>query len=207
METTTLEAAGHRIVLLGACQGLDGEAEATAEAIGRLEPETVALAVDPDLASHIDKLAPGSDFSVEDAAYRRGLGQWGDVELPPPEYLAAIEAAERVGAEVEGVDMPEEEYLDRYTSVISVFDLAKRAFRVRWMKTKPPSAETPAEFCRRFDARLNKGPFADLERARETEIARGLAELSKEGPVACVMEIQRADGVRRVLQQTPDVRP
>lgn len=207
VERTTLAAEGHRIVLLGACQGLDGEAEATAEAIRELRPATVALALDPDLVDHVHELGPGSEFSVEDAAYRRGLGRWGEVKLPPPEYEAAVSAAEDVDADVTGVDLPEEAYLDRYTARIGVLDLAKRAFRVRWMKTRPPKATTPAEFCRRFDERINQGPFADLEHAREAEIARRLVELSRDGPVACVLEIQRVDGVRAVLQAPPDASP
>lgn len=190
---------GARVELLGACQGLEGEARRTAQAILEAAPDRVALALDPELVEHVDELGPGQKASVEDEAYRRGLSEWGSVRLPPPEYEAASLAAEELDVPVEGVDLPEPEFVDRYTETVSVIDLTRRALRVRWMKLLPPSAESPAAFCQSFDTRLNKGPFGELERAREAEIARRLRELAREGSVACVLEVQRLDGVRSQL--------
>lgn len=206
VEHIRLAADGHRIDLLGACEGLEGEAQRIREALREMDPDTVALGLDPDLAPRVQDLAPGNDLSVEDTAYRLGLGRWGEVTLPPPEYPAAIEVADEIGATVEGVDMPEEEYLNRFTAEIGVLDLAKRALRVRWMKTRPPKAKTPADYCRVFDDRVNKGPFQGIEKAREARIAQRLTELAAEGAVACVLEVQRLDGVARVLQASPTPR-
>lgn len=200
MERTRLTTGRHPIVLLGVCQGLEGEDQAVRDAIYELDPATVALAVDPELASQVHKLAPSLDLGVEDEAYSRGLSRWGEVALPPPEYPAAIEAAEAIGAGIEGVDLPEEDYLNRFTSRIGVLDLTKRALKVRWLKTRPPKAEDPSAYCRRFDEQVNKGPFGQLEHERERKIADRLLELADEGSVACVIEIPRADGVHRVLE-------
>lgn len=201
-----MDAGAGEVVLLGACQGLTGEARRTAQAILELAPTTVALALDPEIADRVEELEPGSRFSVEDAAYRRGLSEWGEVQLPPPEYEAATLAAEEVDADVEGVDMPEPAFMERYTDLVSVLDLTRRAFRVRWMKAWPPSADSPKAFCTRFDEKLNKGPFGELERVREREIARRLREVAEDGSVACVLEVQRLDGVRRALA-APHVAP
>lgn len=202
MERREVTVNGARIELLGACQGLEGEARHTAQAILEADPDIVALALDPELVEHVDELGPSPEASVEDEAYRRGLSEWGEVQLPPPEYEAAALAAEELDVPVRGVDLPEPDFVDRYTDLVSVVDLTRRAFRVRWMKVWPPSASTPAGFCESFDEKLNRGPFGQLEQAREVEIARRLGELSSEGSVSCVLSVQRLEGVRsRVLDE------
>jgi len=194
------------VVLVGTCQGLEGEARRVAQAVLEVSPATVALAVDPHVAEHVDELEAGQRYSVEDAAYRRGLSEWGEVQLPPPEYEAAARAAEETGARLAGVDLPEPDYMDAYTERVSVWDLTRRALRVRWMKAWPPSADSPSAFCSRFDEKLNKGPFRELEASREREIARRAREEAREGPVVCVLEVQRLEGVRAALEDGGRVR-
>lgn len=207
VQRRVLRVDGTEITLLAVCQGLEGEAEATRTAIEEAAPRTVALPVDPGMASHVHELAPDPELGGEDAAYERGLSRWGEVKLPPPEYQVALEVAQQLGAEVAGVDIPQEEYLDRFTETVGVIDLTKRALQVRWLKTRPPRASDPITFCERFDAKVNKGPFAELERARERRIAERLRELAKEGPVVCLLEIARAEGVAAALgAQDPALR-
>lgn len=190
----------NEIVLLGCCEGLEGEAQAVYEAIADLEPDSVALSLGPQVASHVHELAPEGRLGVEDEAYARGLSRWGEVRLPAPEHWAAIDAAGEVDAEVVGVDIPEGEYLDRYTATIGILDLTRRALRIRWMKTFPPSADDPVVFCRRFDERANKGPFGELEADREQRMAEGVAELAKEGRVVHIVPVPRMDGVASALK-------
>lgn len=190
----------HEIVLLGCCEGLGGEAQAVFEAITELEPANVALALGPEVASHVHELAPEGRLGVEDEAYARGLSRWGEVRLPAPEHKAAIDAAGEVDAEVEGVDIPEGDYLDRYTASIGILDLTRRALRIRWMKTFPPSADDPVAFCRRFDERANKGPFGELEAEREQRMAEGVADLAEEGSVVHVVPVPRMDGIVSALE-------
>lgn len=200
MERVRVGTHPHPVHLLGACQGLEGEAALTKEAILEIEPRIVALGLDPYLVDHVDEFEEGSAFSVEDQVYRRGLEEWGSVELPPPEYAAAMKAAEKVDATLEGVDLPEGEYMNRYTDTVSVFDLTRRALRVRWLKTSPPKTKTPVAFCQAFDERVNQGPYRELENDREREIAERLEALAQKGPVACVIEVQRLEGVRERLE-------
>lgn len=202
MQRVPVETEAHRIVLLGSCQGLEGEADRTVEAILDIEPDSVALGLDPHVVEHVEEFEQGSPFSVEDEAYELGLEEWGKVQLPPPEYEAAARAAYRIGASLHGVDLPEPEYMDRYTDTVGVLDLTRRAFRVRWLKTKPPDASSPAAFCEAFDRRVNQGPYRALEELREEEIARRLKEIAKAGSVACVLEVQRVEGVKETLEGT-----
>lgn len=188
------------IVLLAVCEGLEGEASAVQEAIHHQEPATVALALAPSVVSRVPEFVQEGRLDEEDAAYLRGLSRWGKVRLPPPEFDAALSAARAVGATVEGVDMPEEAYLDAFTHRIGILDLTKRALKTRWLKLRPPKAESPQSFCRAFDAALNKGPFAALEAKREEHMAKRLDELADQGPLTFVVDVPRADGILDALE-------
>lgn len=191
---------GRIIHLLGVCQGLEGEAEAVTGTLEEEQPVVVALALDPELAPRFAELGPAESLGPEDEAYARGLSEWGEVQLPSPEFRAAIRAAEAIDATVVGIDLPEDEYLDAFTDNVGVLALVKRAVRARIMRSFPPSAEDPAAYCRRFDARLNQGVFARLERRREHAMARRVAELPADADPAVVVEIQRVEGLEEALE-------
>jgi hypothetical protein len=201
VETTEVATDGTRVRLIGVCQGLAGEARAAVEALEAHDPSVIAVGLGPQMADHVDQLAPGEPLGAEDEAYRRGLSEWGEVSLPAPTYPAVAQAADRIGARVEGVDMAEADYLDRHLDRIGVFELLKRAVRVRWLGWRPPSAESPAAFCRAFDRRVNDGPFGRLQGDRERWMADELAGLAQQDDtVACVLEVERLDGVKQALR-------
>lgn len=200
METVQIELDGDAVTLIGVCQGLRGEATAAIEALQAREPAVVALAVGPEMADHVDELAPGEVLGAEDEAYRRGLSEWGEVRLPAPTFAAVAKMADEIDARLVGVDMAEAEYLDRHLAEVGTADLLKRALRVRWLGWRPPNADSPDAFCRAFDDRVNAGPFGRLAKDRERWMADELARIAEEDPVACVLAIERLDGVKRALR-------
>lgn len=200
METARISLGGTTVRLIGVCQGLEGEAQAAVEALEAEDPAVVAVALGPEMAEHIEEIATAQTLGAEDEAYMQGLSEWGSVRLPAPTFPAVAEAAERLGARLEGVDMGEAEYLDRHLDRIGVLQLLKRALKVRWLEWRPPRAESPGAYCRAFDERLNAGAFGRLQGDRERSMAENLASIAEEAPVACVLEIERLDGVRRALR-------
>lgn len=199
VQTTRIQVNGERVHLIGICQGLEGEAEEAIEAIEDQTPAVVALALDPGVVERIDELEPARALGAEDEAYMKGLSEWGSVKLPAPTYPAAVEAAGRIDARVEGIDMHEGEYLERHLDRVGVLDMVKRALRVRWLGYRPPRADTPAAFCQAFDQKVNGGPLAGLQRAREQAMAKRLVELASEDVLA-IVEIERLEGVTRALR-------
>jgi hypothetical protein len=209
VEETTVRVGTSTVRLLGLCQGLEGEAERACRVIGEHQPDVVALALDPELAPRFAELDGGHVLDARDQAYRQGLSEFGEVTLPSPGYRAAIELADEIGADVEGVDLPEPEYMDDYLASVGVLELAKRALQLRWMNVRPPRAEDAAEFCRAFDERLNSGPFGRLQRRREERMAEDLASLAPEASIVHLVEVERLDGVTRALEarvEGPDPR-
>jgi hypothetical protein len=200
VETAQVRIDGHVIDLVGVCQGLDGEAQAAVQAVEEREPGVVAVALGPAMAEEVDAIEGGEALGAEDEAYMRGLSEWGSVTLPAPTFPAVADAARRVDARLEGVDMPEADYLERHLDRIGIVELLKRALRVRWLGWRPPDAETPGAFCRAFDERVNEGPFGRLQGDRERSMAENLAAIAEQDPVTCVLEIERLDGVKRALR-------
>ncbi|PSG97259.1 hypothetical protein BRD56_06250 [Thermoplasmatales archaeon SW_10_69_26] len=200
METATVDLGSGTVHLIGVCQGLEGEAQAAVEAVEQRRPAVVAIALGPHMAEQVDEIVGAEALGAEDEAYMRGLSEWGSVTLPASTFPAVTDAAGRVDARVEGVDMPEAEYLEHHLDRIGIVQLLKRALRVRWLGWLPPDAESPAAFCRAFDRRVNDGPFGRLQGDRERWMADELADLARDDTVACVLEIERLDGVRQALQ-------
>jgi hypothetical protein len=203
VEITTLEGPHHPIAILGVCQGLEGEDKRVIEALRELQPSVIALAVPPEILPEIEGLQGDAERGLEDSAYAVGLSRWGNVQLPPPELAAVVVAGRELRVRVEGVDLGEERYLDLFADVVGLRHLVQRAWRLRWLGWKAPSADGPEAFCRTFDARINTGPFAKLEGEREAAMARGLALLNPEGATAFVVEVQRVDGVTKALRALP----
>lgn len=204
METADVKVDGSRLTLIGVCQGLVSEAEAAVAAIEAEQPAVVAVALGPEMAENVDELVAGPALGAEDDAYREGLSEWGEVRLPSPTFPAVVEAAEEMEARVEGVDMAEADYLDRHLDLIGILALMKRALRVRWLGWRPPKVASPGAFCRAFDDRVNEGPFRTLQSDRERRMADALANLAEEDTVACVLEIERLDGVKQALRARED---
>ena len=201
VELVTLDGAAHPIALAGLCLGLAGEADAAVELLERTRPHALALALDPDLAADLDQLDVDGSLNTEDEAYVAGLSRWGEVTLPAPAYPRLVEAAKAAGIVIEGIDLPEVAYVDRFTAEIGVPAMARRWRRARRLGKRPPAVDDPATFCRRFDERLNAGAYRHLEEAREATMADGIERLVAQGPVLFVCEVQRLDGVTARLER------
>lgn len=202
MERIRVSEDGLDVHLLGVCLGLEGEAEAVVEAIESLDPSVVALAVGPQTVEGVSELEPARALGAEDEAYKRGLSEFGQVTLPAPAFPAALEAADRLEAEVEGVDMSQADFVDLHLDEVGVLELVKRALRARWLVVRPPTADSPAGFCRAFDERVNVGPFQRLEEARERSMAANVRALEAD-TVVLVVEVERLEGVTRGLRARP----
>ncbi len=210
MESTSIKVNGNEVRLIGVCQGLEGEAQAAVKAIETHPPTVLALALGPELADNVEQITASEDpdaggpelqgLGAEDGAYAQGLSRWGTVRLPAPTFPAVVDAADRLDARIEGVDLAEADFLDRHLDRIGILELMKKALKVRWLGWRPPKADSPGAFCRAFDQRVNKGPLERLQRDRERSMAGNLEAIAHEGAVTCVLAVERLDGVKRALE-------
>jgi len=133
--------------------------------------------------------------SDSDMTFSRRLAAFGDVELPPPSFSAAVKRADSRGVEVAALDMDDDEYTDLFVEHVTYWQLVRFSRAVRGLRRM--RADGAEALALAWDARLRrlKG-FAALERARERKVAVSLARLVEAHPrVLAVVDLPLVDGV------------
>lgn len=200
-----VKVAGREVHLLGTVRGLASEAQRVEAAMARVRPQVVALGVGPEDLEGLRKLQGGEtyehDYSEADEVYAHFLGQFGPVELPPPDLVAAVRLADERGVPVVALDLAEVPYVERFTEAISGWQLFRYNRRIHKLARKPPVVEDAMAFHLWWDAQVSKlSGFARLERAREDHMAMRLrATELPPGRVLALVEAARVEGMLRAL--------
>lgn len=167
---------------------------------GVVPREEVERAMDepfhPDLVA-ADSAAAGDQVFISDTdmAYSRKLATFGDVELPPPSFMAAVRAADRDRVDVSPIDLNDDEYTLVFVDHVTYWQLVKHSRKVRSMRRY--KARSPTDLAEEWDRRVRsiKG-FTVLERERERKMAIELADHLKEHErVLAVIDAMRVLGV------------
>lgn len=145
-----------------------------------------------------------------EAVYGLALQRYGKVRLPPRELTAAIVLAQAAKIPFFGVDFPEEEYAEVFTSNVTTWALLRYTRRTRKLEKRPPEAATARDFALAWDAALRKVRGYDaVEKARERRIAEAATVLARQhGRVLLLVEAAREAGVVAALRApaTPDAK-
>lgn len=193
--------------IVGTVRGLVSEAARVEAAFDRVEPAAVALGVGPEDLEGLAKYQEGAsyehDYSEADEVYAHYLRQFGEVELPPRDLVAAVRLARDRGVEVVPIDLPEVQYVEAFTREISGWQLLRYNRRVRKLARKPPQAEDAMGFHLGWDREVTRlEGFARLEREREERMAaRLLGAPLPPGRVLVLVEAARVEGLVRSLEQ------
>jgi hypothetical protein len=169
----------------------------------------VALGVGPEDLQGLVAFVGGATHSLElsdaDEVYEHYLRQYGDVELPPPDYVTAVQLAQKAGLPVVALDLPEVAYVTRFTEEISGWALLRYSRRVHSLARHPPPTEDALGFHLWWDEQVRRlGGFDAVERAREEAMAKSLREERwPEGDVLVVLEAARLAGVQRAFEAGP----
>ncbi len=195
------------LALLGVVRGLVREAEELEGALDELRPEVVAPALSPEevagLTAHFVGRAtePFVPLLGTETVEIRELGRYGEVRVPHPAFLAALEWARRSGARVEPVDPSEEVYAELFASKVGYVELVGRTLRERRLLRSPPRADGAEGFVVAWDRQLNRGRGSRaLGRERERLVAERLRSLAHRERVACVVDRERLEGLGTVLR-------
>lgn len=195
--------------LLGTVSGLVSEAPRVTAFLDAVRPHVVALGVSPDEVEALRHFRPDpeADDGVEDAEYDPGyaqaLLQYGEISLPPPDLLAAVEWAELAGARLEGLDMAQAAYDAAFARHVGTWDFLRYGSRTRRLGRRPPQAATAREFITTWDRELRKlRGISVVETLRERHMAESLARLASGGAVvAAIVAASREEGIQGALPQ------
>ncbi len=200
-----LSVAGAQVRLLGAVKGLVSEGPRVVEAIETLRPDVIALTISPEELTALRAFqGEGAEpANYEEEVYMEGLGRFGDVEKPPPCFVAALEAGEREGIPVVAVDMDDETYTDAYVSRVSTLEIIGASFREKRLRRRRFAAETPEAFALEFDEVVNRPDgFRKLQEDREAHVGHAIERLARDhGSLLVVIDYERTDGVQSRLER------
>jgi len=202
MRSIRIEAAD--ISLLPVVKGLVSEEGAVSRSFDEVRPDVIAISVSREDLEGLhrredyDKYEP-SDLEI---IYQAFLESFGEVRIPPPAYVRALEISEERGTPIIPIDMNEELYTETYCQKVRTRDMIRESFFARRATGKTYDLASPEAFARSWDARVNRARgFRELERAREAHMANALRRLSgKYSKILAVIECERLEGVARTLE-------
>jgi len=196
------------LLLLGAVRGLAADAVPTVAALEEFRPEVLGIGMTR------EELAGLGDYFVDvdteplvpllasELGEVRGLARYGEVSVPHPTIVAALEWSKKTGVTVEPLDPSEETLASQFAEHVGYVELVRRTLRERSLTREPPTPGTPDEFAIDWDRRLTPGAgSARLIRARESEIATNLLRLSAGGRrVVGLVDRERFPGVETQMR-------
>ena len=203
-----------KIYLLGVIKGLTSERALVRKAFKKFKPD--AIAVYPSeaqilgLQSVVDGKTKQVPLSRYEVIYARKLAyiaqqnpdKYGEVQVPPPALVEAMELGNENKVPVVALDMGDEAYAHAFVKNVSTIHLIRHSMRIKKLSKKKFTAKTPKEFTYAWDKELTKlKGFRNLETAREQYMAKRLLELKEKfSCILAILELERIEGVLRVLK-------
>jgi|ADurb_Cas_03_Slu_FD_contig_31_1264923_length_1568_multi_3_in_0_out_0_2 pheromone shutdown protein TraB len=192
-----------RIAVLPVVRGLVSEAEAVSRAFVQMAPDAVAVSISRE---ELDALRVRDDLDLYDPSdleivYQAILERFGEVRIPPPAFVSALEVAERAGTTIIPLDMNDELYTETYCDKVSTLDMVRESFFSRRATSKRYDLSSAQAFAVSWDRMVNRSGFRDLEQAREAHMAGVLRKLGgRYGNILAVIECERCEGIVKLLQ-------
>ena len=201
---------GSTIRFVGVVRGLKSEAEKVAKAFAEFKPELLAMSVS------VEEIAGLRDYIKEpyevemsryEELYAKHLSKFGDVFLPPPCFLAGIEEADKAGIEIVAIDMDDDTHSAAYCALVSGRELLRHTTRFNFLKTRGFKAETPEQYAKEWDKRVNNlRGFRELEAEREKFMAKNVFALASRSKkrILIMIDAERSGGFLSHLRESRD---
>ncbi len=202
---------GGSTLLVAPVRGLTSEAALLAQALDAFRPDTVGLGASAEEFEGLDTyfvrsgaepivpLSPGETSEV------RGLVRFGEVSVPNPSFVRAIDWAQGQGIRAEPLDPSDDRSASLFAEHIGYLELVRRTVRERGVGRRPPAPSTPDQFALEWDREVSGGRGSRaFARARDRHLVREARRLvSDGGRVAVVVDRERFDEVRELFDREP----
>ncbi len=192
-----IELNGCRIFVLPVIKGLVSEGEKVRTTISELRPQAVGISISREELEGL-RSYQGEEIELSDLeeAYKAGLQEFGEVQLPPPCYIEAVKVTDDLGVPLIPMDMNEDLFSERYCELIGGLELMKESFFSHRIARKRFIMDSAEEFVLDYDKKVNGGRgISILNREREGHMAEVVRILSSErSVVVVVVEAERSRG-------------
>lgn len=197
-----IELNGSRIYVLPVIKGLVSEGEKVRNAISEIRPQAVGISISKEELEGL-RSYQGEEIELSDQeeAYKAGLLEFGEVQLPPPCYMEAVKVTDELGIPLIPIDMNEELFSERYCELIGGLELMKESFLSHRVARKKFIMDSAEEFVLDYDRKVNGGRgISVLNSEREGhmwESLRGLAGIHER--MLALVELERFDGLKKKM--------
>jgi hypothetical protein len=194
-----IELSGSEVFLLPIVKGLVADATRVRQAYEEVSPDAMAISISKEELTGLHNKEDYEKYEMSglEEAYKDLLSTFGEVRLPAPGYVEAMDLAEERNVPLIPIDMNEDDYSESYCRNVKGMDwLRENAFggtitRRKFLLT------SPEEFARDWDRKVNKSRgFRQLLREREERMAHSLTKMTKHyRRILVVIEAERMPGV------------
>jgi hypothetical protein len=195
------------VLVIGVLKGLVKEEEKVAQAFADFRPDVVGISTSKEELEALRTKETHSDYELSslEQVYEIYMKHFGEVRLPTPAYLKAIELADAAQVTVIPIDLNDEEFTDLYCKRIRGWDMVRESFYTRSIKRRKYRIGSAEEFALDWDRKVNRAKgFRQLESDREEHMALTLRNMSlKHKHILAIVEYERSAGVQKALQPKP----
>lgn len=206
----TIDIRGSIITILPVVKGLVSEVERVRGAVEGLSPDVIAVSISKEELATLKQLEGEEEYDLSevDLLYAELLSKFGEVSLPPPCFLAALQIADERSLPIIPLDMNEELFSATYVTTVRTTDLMKESFFIRRIKRVSFDQSSPTNLAIDWDRRLHRPKgFQILHRMREEHMAGVMSRLARRySNIFAVVECERAEGVLEILESMHDVK-
>lgn len=198
-----IEINGSQVFVLPVIKGLVSEAEKVRNAITETKPKAVGISISKEELEGLHAYQ-GEEIELSDLeeAYRLGLEEFGEVQLPPPCYLETLKVSDELGIPLIPIDMNEDLFSDRYCELIGGMELVKESFFTHRLAKKRFDMDSAESFVLDYDRKVNGGKgISTLNLEREHHMAETARDLgSRYDQILLVVELERASGLVKEIK-------
>jgi hypothetical protein len=177
---------GSEVLLLAPVRGLSSEVAPLRAALESFHPESLGVGISPEelggfqdyfVGVATEPLVPLTSTEVSEV---RALTRFGEVSVPNPAVLAALEWGQGHGVPVAALDPDEEESASLFTEHIGYLELVRRTVRERRLGREPPRPSSADAFALAWDRSANPGRGSErFAEARDGIFASAVLRLAE----------------------------
>ncbi|HYK93201.1 MAG TPA: hypothetical protein VEY07_04060 [Thermoplasmata archaeon] len=208
MIDSRLRVDGREVWLAGVVRGFAPDVPLLIGRLDEFAPKGVGVGISFDeltgLTDHFvnrpsEPLVP---LATTETAELLGLARFGEVRVPNPAYVRALEWSHARSIPVEALEVSDEQYSQLFADHISYVELVGRTLRERRLTRTAPEAKSADEYAIVWERELARGRgskrFLDARVAAIVAAARRLVE--RVGRAAVVVDRERYDAVMAGLR-------
>jgi hypothetical protein len=200
----SVEVKGSQVHVLGVVKGLVSEGEKVELAVAELSPEVIGVSVSKEQLAALRSRDVWGEYELSplESAYKMLLQEFGEVRLPSPAFVRALEISDHTNVPVIPIDLNDYDYTEAYCQKVGAMDLVREGGFSKSVKRRRFEGESPESFALDWDRRVNKSKgFRALEAERERHMAYTLRKMtSKYRTILALVDFERSEGVTRFLK-------